>query len=577
MKKTLLLFISFFLLVQVSSGQQRIIKIKLIHTTDVHGHYFPYDFSSLQLAKGSLARVSAYVKEIRKTYHQNILLFDNGDILQGEPTSYYYDYIDTTSRHLCSLMMNDMGYDLGNLGNHDVETGIKVFSRFVKTCNFPILCANCVNKTTGEPYFKPYQIFERNGVKIVVLGLITSAIPCWLSEDIYPGLRFDDMELTARKWINIIKEKEKPDVIVGLFHSGIDAQTMGLLYRENASREVAERVPGFDVVMAGHDHSQYCFWVKNVAGKSVLVVNPGKNGLNVSEVDIAIVKDRNDRLVKKTINGHITSVANTAVDNQLMTTFQSQYDTLQTFVNKKLGVLDKNISIRPAFFGPSVFIDAIHTFQLNLTGADISFTAPFSVNAEIKKGNFTVGDLFNLYKYENKLEVIKMTGLEVKNYLEESYSNWFNKMQGPDDNLLLIKTDENNHLQFINPLFNFDSAAGIYYTVDVSKPKGQKINILKMANGEPFFLDKMYQVVLNSYRSNGGGELLLLGAGIPHDQVKNRTIYTSKEELRYYLMRYIEEHGTSFFHSLNQWKVIPAEWVKVAAVRENKLLSNESH
>ena len=577
MRRFLIILFSLFVCLQMPMAQRHTVKIKLMHTTDVHGCYFPYNFSKMETSSGSLMRVSAYVKELRKTYHRNLLLFDNGDILQGQPTSYYYNYIDTTSEHLCASIMNEMGYDVGNLGNHDVETSEKVFTRWSKSCHFPILCANCIVKKTGKPYFEPYRIFVRNGVRIAVLGMITSAIPCWLSQDVYPGLQFEDMETTAREWINNIKEKEKPDIIVGLFHSGIEAQLMAGQYHENASREVAEHVPGFDIVMAGHDHNQYCFYVKNIAGQSVLVLNPGKNAFNVSDIDVVVVKDRNNRLISKKISGRLTSMANTPVDNQLMTDFKAQYDTLYEFVNKKLGYLQEDLTTRNAFFGPSAFIDAIHTFQLDLTGADISFTAPFTFNAKIKKGVFSVGDLFNLYKYENKLEVMELTGLEVKNYLEESYCHWFNQMKGPNDPLLLLEADKNNHMQFKYPLFNFDSAAGIIYTVDVTKPKGQKIQILKMANGEPFFLNKTYHVVLNSYRGNGGGELLTVGAGIPVQQLKNRVVYISNQEIRFYLMKYIEKNGTSFFRPLNQWKVIPEEWVKNAMNRDSSLIFNDGH
>lgn len=569
--KRILLFVFVLLTIQFVSAQ-RTVKIKLIHTTDVHGCYFPYDFAQQKESNGSLARVSEYVKNLRKTYHHNLLLFDNGDILQGQPTSYYYNYIDTTSTHLCAAIMNEMKYDVGNLGNHDVETGIHVFSRWAKECQFPIICANAVKVSNGEPFFTPYKVFVRDGVKIVVMGMITSCIPCWLSEDLYPGLRFDDMETTARKWIPIIKAKENPDIIVGLFHSGIEAQTMAGKYRENASQEVAEHVPGFDIIMAGHDHEQYCKWIKNLAGQSVLIINPGKGGADVSEVDIKIVKGKGNHTISKKITAQLTPMPSTGIDPVFMTEFKPQLDTLKQFVSHKLGTLDEDIPIMPAYFGPSSFIDAIHYVQLQLTGASISFSAPFSMTAYVKKGDFTVSDLFNLYKYENKLYVMQLTGKEIKNYLEESYSRWFNQMHSPNDHLFLLKEEENNNTSFLNLAFNFDSAAGLYYTVDVTKPKGEKIQIQKMANGEPFFMDKTYEVVLNSYRGNGGGELLTLGAGIPAKQLKERTIFISDKELRFYLMKYIEQHGTSFFKPLNQWKTIPESWTKAAGERDAKLL-----
>jgi len=575
MKRFYFLFIFLILALQTPFAQVKTVRLKVMHTTDIHGNYFPFSFTTLSECPGSLTRISALVKNERNTYRRNLLFLDNGDILQGQPSSYYYNYIDTTSTHLCATMMNEMGYDAGNLGNHDVETGMKVFSRWAKECKFPILCANAIVKATGQPYFLPFQIFVRDGVKVAVLGMLTSAIPCWLSEDIYPGLQFDDMEATARKWIKIIKDREKPDVIIGLFHSGIDAQTLSGKYRENASLEVAERVPGFDVILAGHDHMQYCKWVKNTEGHSVLVINPGKNGMSVSNVDITVVK-KGDKLISKKVDGKLTSTDRTIVDERLMKIFAPQFNTLKEFVSHKLGVLDRDISITPAFYRSSSFIDAIHTLQLQLTGADISFTAPFSLKAVLKKGNFYVADLFSFYKYENKLYVMKLTGREIKNYLEESYGNWFNEMHSPDDHLLKLQIDKNrNQVYFKNPLFNFDSAAGIIYNVDVRKHKGEMIQIASMADGSPFYMDKVYQVVLNSYRGNGGGELLTAGAGIPLEKLSERIIYRSENELRFYMLKYIEKNGLSFFHPLKQWKLIPEDWTQAAAKRDSALLFDD--
>lgn len=125
---------------------------------------------------------------------------------------------------------------------------------------------------------------------------------------------------------------------------------------------------------------------------------------------------------------------------------------------------------------------------------------------------------------------------------------------------------------FQNFSFNFDSAAGIIYTVDVTKPKGEKITIISMADGTPFSMDKMYKVALNSYRGNGGGELLTKGAGIPQDELKGRILFSTDKDLRYYLMQYIEKKGVIEPHALGQWKFIPEEWVEPAAKRDYEYL-----
>ena len=194
-----------------SSSTEKEMTLKLIETSDVHGCYFPYNFIAQKPLDGSLARVSSYVKELRETWGDGVILMDNGDILQGQPTAYYYNYIDTVSTHLCADMLNWMRYDVGNMGNHDVEAGHAVYDRWIGECRFPVLGANVIDVKTGEPYLKPYKVVERKGVKVAVLGMITPAVPSWLPEQLWSGLCFEDMEACARKWVDIIRKKENPD------------------------------------------------------------------------------------------------------------------------------------------------------------------------------------------------------------------------------------------------------------------------------------------------------------------------------------------------------------------------------
>ena len=217
-------------------------------------------------------------------------------------------------------------------------------------------------------------------------------------------------------------------------------------------------------------------------------------------------------------------------------------------------------------------VDLIHQLQLDISGADISFCAPLSFNAEIREGDIYMSDMFNLYKYENLLYTMKLTGKEIKDFLEMSYDLWVNQMTSPDDHLLLLNEKDNGFGRFRNPSFNFDSAAGIIYTVDVTKPRGERITIERMADGESFELDRQYKVAVNSYRGNGGGDLLTKGAGIPKAELAKRIVFSTDKDLRYYLMKRIEEVKVLNPAPLNQWKFIPEEWTVPAAKRDYELL-----
>ena len=564
-----------FFLTGAVLAQDKIVKLKIVETSDIHGNYYPYDFILRHEAAGSLARVYEFVQKERETYKDNLLLLDNGDILQGQPCAYYYNYIDTISLHLAAEVLNYMKYNAGNMGNHDVETGRAVFDRWAGDCNFPILGANIIDTVTGKTHFKPYEVLERDGVKIVVLGMITPAIPVWLSENLWKGLRFDDMEETARKWMKIIREKENPDLVIGIFHAGQDALLMGGKYRENASLEVARNVPGFDIVLMGHDHTRELKKIKNVEGDSVLIMDPASKGGVVANADVTL-KLRKGKVVEKHISGVLTEMKNYTANKDFMARFAPQFSDVRDFVSKKIGSFTETILRALLISGSSAFIDLIHMLQLEITNAEISLAAPLSYDTEISKGDVFVSDMFNLYKYENMLYTMKLSGKEIKDALEMSYDLWTNQMKSPDDHLLLLREKRRegatDRASFKNFSFNFDSAAGIIYTVDVTKPKGEKVTITSMADGTPFSLDKMYKVALNSYRGNGGGELLTKGSGISQDELKDRILYSTDKDLRYYLMQYIEKKGVIEPHALGQWKFIPEEWVEPAAKRDYEYL-----
>lgn len=558
-----------------ANSKQQEVKIRLIETSDVHGNFFPYDFANRKDFSGGLSRVSSYVKEQRKTFGDNCILFDNGDILQGQPSVYYYNFIDTASVHLAADVMNYMKYDLGNMGNHDIEVGHDVYDRWVEQCNFPILGANIVHKDSQEPYFKPYTVFYKEGIKIAMLGLITPAVPCWLPEELWYGMQFIDMEQAAAHWVKIIQEREKPDFLIGVFHAGKSGSRLGNI-AENPSLEVTKNVPGFDAVFIGHDHTVANTEITNVAGKRVLLLNPGANANLVSAATLSATL-QDGKVVTKKIVGENVDVNKYPVDSDYMSHFGSQYQASLDFISRKIGTISHTVSTKDAYFGSSEFIDLIHQLQLEISGAEISITAPLSFDAEIKGGDILISDMFNLYKYENMLYVMNLTGKEVKGLLELSYARWSNQMKDASDHLLLFKQPilKGKRASLAHLSFNFDSAAGINYTVNVTKPAGERVTILSTSSGESFDENRFYKVAVNSYRGNGGGDLLTKGAGIPSEELVNRIVSATEKDLRYYLIQYIEKKGSLDPIKYGNWNFVPETWVNEAKKRDYKLLFGE--
>ncbi len=553
---------------------KKTVSLRIIETSDVHGAFFPYDFINRKPKVGSLARVSSYVNKLRQTYGENLILLDNGDILQGQPLCYFYNFINTSDTNIAAEVVNYMKYDAQVFGNHDVETGHDVYDKWIKELNCPTLGANVINTETGKPYVTPYIILHRQGVKIAILGMLTPAIPNWLTEDLWKGMRFDNMVKSAKYWMEHLQKVEKPDIIIGLFHSGKEGGITTNEYEEDASIRVAKEVPGFDLIFYGHDHTRNNDIVTNSIGKEVVCLDPSNNAVFVSDASIELTLE-GKKVVDKHITGNLVNVIDEPIDEDYMSHFQPHIDKINGFVNKKIGEAKQSISSRDAFFGSSAFSDLILNLQLKITRADIAFNAPLSLNAVIQKGDILMSDMFNLYRYENQLYVMRLTGEEIRKHLEMSYDLWVNTMKSPEDHLLLLTErtrDDQQRLGFKNFLFNFDSAAGIDYEVDVTKPDGEKVHILQMTNGEPFDESKWYKVAINSYRANGGGELLTLGAGIPQDQLKSRVIWMSEKDQRYYLMKEIEKARVIDPQPNNNWKFVPEEWVKQAAERDRALL-----
>ena len=567
----------------VTGQTSKTVRMKVIETSDVHGHFFPYDFMERKPLKGTLVRANTYInKEREKFGKENLLLIDNGDILQGQPCVYWTNYVMPEDENLAARVINYMQYDAETVGNHDIEPGHQVYDKWIREVRCPLLGANIV-KTGSDgkadpkniyPGIQPYSIHYIDGVKIAVIGMLTPAIPNWLNKSIWKGMEFEEMTSCAKKWIKYLKEVERPDLIFGLFHSGKDGGIVTPDYEENATAAVAKEVPGFDIIFFGHDHQVHNEWITNNDGQQVLIIDPSCWVQNIAEAEIELTFE-NGKLTKKDIKGEIVSVKDEEIDEQMMSHFQKDIDEVKAYVSEKIGRFETAIHTRESFFGNAAFTDLIHNLQLQITKADISFNAPLSFNTTINAGDVTMADMFKLYRFENLLFVLRMTGEEIRKHLEYSYDMWTNTMTSPEDHALRLNTNYKEDQQragFQYYTFNFDSACGIDYEVDLTKPDGEKVRILQMSNGEPFNEQKWYKVAMNSYRANGGGELLTLGAGIPQDSLDSRVLFHTDRDQRYYLTEEIRQMGTLNPQPNKNWKFVPEDWAQPALERDRQLL-----
>ena len=549
---------------------KRTTRLKIIATSDVHGCFMPYDFIENKPASGSLARACTYINNMRKHYGNRLILLDCGDMLQGQPICHYFNSTKNGEMNIASRAINYLKFDACAIGNHDLATGNDVFDKWTRECGCPIVAANMTDSTTGKPYCPPYAILEREGIKIAVLGMVTSAAPLWLYGKLRNRLHFESITTVAASWVESIRNEDHPDLIIGLFHSGWNGGTSTDLYDENEVERTARDVPGLDAIFFGHDHVTRQETITNKSGHKVPCLNPSCNANSLAVADVTITKE-GSRVVCKTISGSICDIKDEQPDLAFMEYFKEAAEETITYCSKRIATIDKPIHAIDGLFGNAPFTDLIHNLQLAITHADISLSAPLSANISIEKGLICVRDMFKLYKYDDLLYVMRLNGMEIKACLEMSYELWTNTMTTPYDHIVLIANDTEGHgslPKLKNNIFNFDSAAGIDYEVDVTKPYGQKIKIKQMSDGKPFCENRWYNVVTNSYRGNGGGDLLTKGAGIAVESLQQRIVWQSDKGQRQCLMEQMSCSGTIAPKANNNWKFVPEEWADKAIARD---------
>lgn len=604
MKKGFLLMFNFLfsLLSLFSCKPKGEINFTIVETTDIHGMIFPYNFITDREENTSMAHISSYIKKL-KSEGKTVLLLDNGDTLQGQPTVYYYNFVATNKKHIWAEVLNYMNYDIITMGNHDIEAGHTVYDKIVKEIKAPVIVANLINEKTKEPYFKPYSIIKKSGIKIAVLGMIEPAIERQLPKILYEGIIAEDMIECSKKWIKIIKEKEKPDLIIGLFHSGANYTEDKEKYKnENASQLVAQEVDGFDIIFVGHDHQgwsgkgydeitkQKTKDVKSPSGKIVPIYGGVNAARLIASVDVRMIYDKETKKWNIDFKGELIEPSKFEADKEFLNRFNDYKDEIKIWVERDIGELNTKLTSDEAMFGDSYFLSFIHNLQFEIAKkelgekADISFAAPLSKDAVLNIGKVKVRDMFNLYPYENFFYVMRLTGKQIKDIMEYSYCRQFNRMTNINEHLIYFKRDASGNLIFNNrynsydtltQTYNYESFGGLNYIVDVRKGYGERVNIISMSDGSNFDLNKEYKIAINSYRGSGGGGHLTQGAKIDLKTLQNMylVIKSTDKDLRFYMMKWFEEQTNSItVEKLNNWKVIPEDYLKAGQERDYKLL-----
>ncbi len=472
-------------------------------TTDLHGAYFPENYDGSANAT-SLANVSSAMKALREEGDRPVLI-DVGDNLQGDNAAYYYNYVDTTSKHLFVSMAKYLAYDAIVVGNHDIETGHRVYDRVKRQHRrAPLLAANAIHThgiLAGKPYFKPYKVIVRDRFRIAVIGMTNANIKAWLSEEKWSGIDFLPISDVAQQWVDKVRKRTKPDLVVLAVHSGSGTGEGPDI--ENEARYLAANLKGVDLVLCGHDHRPLTETFIHEDGTQTLLIDAGTKARQLGVATFRIDVEKH-RIKAKTGIAELLDMRSYEPDPDFTERFSRQFETVRDYALRPVGSLTAPLSFEDALEGPSAYMSLIHKTQLHYSGADVSISAPLNNRGSLPEGPVTFLDLTRIYRYENLLYTVELTGAQLQGYLEYSYDHW-------------IRRDGSS--------YNYDSAAGIRYTVNCSAPYGQRVAIESMTDGRPFDPEATYSVAMTSYRASGAGNLLSEGAGVDPDSLSVTAVF----------------------------------------------------
>lgn len=476
--------------------------LELLVTSDIHGNVFPLNYGTNAHTELGFAKIATLIKQ-QQSNNEHTITIDNGDVIQGTPLTYHYAKYQHSLPNPMIKLLNQLHYDAGVVGNHEFNYGQDVLIKAVNEANYPWLSANIINTETNEPYFgKPYIIKSlADGLQVGILGLTTKYIPNWEKEDHIEGMQFDDPVQTAEKWVKVLKEEEKVDVVVVAYHGGFErdldtGEPSEVLTGENQGYQICMEVDGIDVLLTGHQHRQ-------ISGKEingVTVVQPGNNGLVLGKVSIEMDKNGEKySIINK--NSELLSVEGVSPDESVLEAVQNYEDATQEWLDQPIGHIEGDMLVRDSMavrLKDTPLIEFMNRVQMDAADVDVACTALFDNNAPGFPANVTMRSVVSNYIYPNTLVVIKASGAVIKEALERSARYFVIREDGEIDVCKEFTTPKPQH-------YNYDMWEGIEYELDIRKPKGERVTRLEY-KGSAIQPDQKIEVVMNNYRAGGGGD-----------------------------------------------------------------------
>ncbi|EJI2329086.1 bifunctional metallophosphatase/5'-nucleotidase [Vibrio cholerae] len=490
MKKTILtsaIALSFAFPVLAANGD--IHNVTILGTSDLHGHFMPWDYSADKLnLSGSLSQIATKVKTIRQE-QPNVILVDAGDTIQG-------NFVETFKDEAIDPMMlgfNEMKYDVWVLGNHEFDFGLKVLNRSLTQFKGRSLAGN-IQRPDGNPFLPGYTIIERGGIKIGVIGMDTPMTQVFAEgTNRLEGMTFTNPTLEVQK---IIKQIDpQVDAIVLVAHMGIENEND---ITNTGVTDIANGNPELDAIVAGHMHTL----IDKAVVNGVIITEPDKYGRALSRIDLQF-EEQNGKFTLINKDSLTYKIKDITSDSKMESLYEPYHKRLREMANREIAQLS-GVNLVPE--NEIRGIPQVHVQDTGISAlfqeASFFYAPKANVialqidndNAKLDVGSIKAKDIAYNYQYAGgEITVYQMTGKELKQYMEWS-AGYFNSVK-PGDVTYSFNPERRASKYSTNDFF-----AGVTYTIDLTQPAGERITDLKFADGTPVKDNSEIRLGMNSYR-----------------------------------------------------------------------------
>jgi 2',3'-cyclic-nucleotide 2'-phosphodiesterase (5'-nucleotidase family) len=483
--------------------------IVIVSTTDVHGRVRAWDYyaDSAEKSRG-LTRAATIIDSVRAANPARVILVDAGDVLQGNPFAYVAARVAPERPSPIVTAMNVMRYDAAAIGNHEYNYGVPYLERAISQARFPFLSANTY-RPNGSHAFRPWTIIQRQGVKVGIIGATTPGVMVWDADNVRGRIRVGDI-IPAVRAAALELKAAGANVVVVTVHSGLDEPSSydtvtTRVPSENVAARMAREVPGIDVIVYGHSHKE----MPQLKIGTTLLVQPKNWATSVGIAHLQVVRSGRGWRVADSRSTVVQATGHVEQTSVLAATDESHRRTV-AYANTPIGSTPVAWRGDSARLRDTPLIDFILETERKAAGADLASTPAFTLDGSLDAGPVTVAELARLYPYDNTLRAVKISGKQLREYLEFS-SRYYKSVEQ-------TSTGTRPVVDPGIPGYSFDIIAGADYTIDLTRPVGSRITSLRV-KGRPVAERDSFTLALNSFRqAGGGGYAMLHGAPVVYDK-----------------------------------------------------------